>query len=295
MRLRLLVPLLATLALVFPTVAPAEDPPFVGWTKLLAGLGVVEDMTRTSDCAAGNVQCAERVIRVLTRHFEPLAESCHHDAVFVVAYLRTTQAVTRAVEDATFFGTPSFINREIAEFARLYFDAYDAWRRGDVAAVPGAWRIAFEAARNREMPAAGNLILGINAHIQRDLPFALYRLGLGDKADHDKVDEILNRIADDVVAEIARRFDPTVDDGDLPTTVDNMALFQVIPTWREIAWRHAELLASAATEAERAAVAERIEEYATSQALALKALNRYPPLVASSAERDAYCAAHHAG
>ena len=294
MRLRLLVPLVAMLALVSPTVAPAEDAPFVGWTALFPQVQSVEDMSRTSDCAAGNVQCADRVIRVLTRHFDPLAASCDHDAVFAVAYLRTTEEVRRAVEDPAFFGSPSFVNREIAEFARLYFDAYDAWRRGHADAVPGAWRVAFEAARNREVSASGNLLLGISAHIQRDLPFALHRLGLGSKADHDRVDEILNRIADDVVAEIARRFDPTIDDGELPTAIDNVALFQTIASWREVAWRHAELLASAATGEERAAVAQRIEEYATSQARAIKALSAYPPLSGGSGARDAYCAANHA-
>ena len=99
-----------------------------------------------------------------------------------------------------------------------------------------AWAIAFQAAADRSMPASGNLSLGINAHVQRDLPFALAAIGLvkpdgsSRKPDHDRVNEFLNRVTDDLYAEIARRFDPTIDDSDLPGTADDAALFQIIPT-----------------------------------------------------------------
>ncbi len=99
----------------------------------------------------------------------------------------------------------------------------------------------------------GNLLLGINAHVQRDLPFVLYSIGLvspegaSRKPDHDRVNQILNRVTDDIIAEVARRFDPTIDDANLPTTIDDFVLFQTIVGWREAAWRHAELLALAPT------------------------------------------------
>ena len=77
------------------------------------------------------------------------------------------------------------------------------------------------------MTAAGNLSLGINAHIQRDLPFVLAGIGLvkpdgsSRKPDHDRVNVFLNRVTDDLYAEIARRFDPTIDDADLPGAADS--------------------------------------------------------------------------
>ena len=141
----------------------------------------------------------------------------------------------------------------------------------------------------------GNLSLGINAHIQRDLPFALAGIGLvkpdgsSRKPDHDRVNEFLNRVTDDLYAEIARRFDPTIDDADLPGTADDFGVFQVIPTWREIAWRNAERLVNAATPAERAQVADSIEAYAASQAQLIRQADAYP-LWQDSSARDAYCA-----
>ena len=109
------------------------------------------------------------------------------------------------------------------------------------------------------------------------------------------MNQILNRVTDDVIAEVARRFDPSIDDTNAPTTLDDFVLFQAIVSWRETAWRHAELLAQASTPAARELVAKEIEGYAASQARAIRAATRYLPLSGGSAARDAYCATHWAG
>ena len=53
------------------------------------------------------------------------------------------------------------------------------------------------------------------------------------------MNQILNRVTDDVIAEVARRFDPTIDDANLPTTLGDLVLFQTVASWRETAWRNA--------------------------------------------------------
>ena len=108
------------------------------------------------------------------------------------------------------------------------------------------------------------------------------------------MNQILNRVTDDVIAEVARRFDPTIDDANLPTTLDDFVLFQSIASWRETAWRHAELLAQAPTPEARELVAQEIEDYAASQARAIRMATQYLPLSGGSAARDAYCATHWA-
>jgi hypothetical protein len=276
----------------------AEDPPYVGWTALLPGLTTEFDASSENDCTAGRTRCVDAVIREMQRRFDPLAQSCDHDSIFALAYLRTTEEYRRTIEDPTFFDDTAFVNHEDVVFARLYFDAFDAWHKGRFQDVPPAWAIAFQAAADRSMPASGNLSLGISAHVQRDLPFALAAIGLvkpdgsSRKPDHDRVNEFLNRVTDDLYAEIARRFDPTIDDGDLPGTADDAALFQIIPTWREIAWRNAERLASASSDEERAEVTAGIEAYAASQAETIRLASGYGPL-RNSAARDAYCSIHH--
>jgi Family of unknown function (DUF5995) len=292
---------LILLALALPASAVAEDPPFVGWSALLPGLSVPYDETSADDCVAGRVQCVDKVVRQMTKRFQPLASSCDHDAIFALTYLRVTEEYRRTVETPTFFDDTSFVNHEDVVFAGYYFAAHDAWTAGRVREVAPAWRVAFDAARDRAVSANGNLLLGINAHVQRDLPFVIYSIGLvtpdgsSRKPDHDRVNQILNRVTDDLIAEIARRFDPTIDDGNLPTTLDDLVLFQAIVSWRETAWRNAERLALAPTAEARERVAQEIEAYAAAQARAIRTATQYPPLLGGRAARDAYCAAHWAG
>jgi hypothetical protein len=290
--------LLAAALLLAPGGARAEDPPYLGWTELLPSLTEEFVPSSENDCTAGRTRCVDAVIREMRHRFDPLAASCDHDSIFALAYLRTTEEYRRTIEDPTFFEDTAFVNHEDAVFARYYFDAFDAWRAGRHEGVPPAWATAFRAAAEHAMPASGNLSLGINAHVQRDLPFVLAGIGLvkpdgtSRKPDHDRVNEFLNRVTDDLYAEIARRFDPTIDDGDLPGTADDAALFQILPAWREIAWRNAERLVAAPSAQARAQVAADIEAYAASQAQLLRAAFQYGPLGSSEA-RDAYCATHH--
>lgn len=300
MRLRWILPAVCAVLLLAPATAAAEDPPFLDWSSLLPGL--TDEYTPNSDnaCVSGRVQCVDATVREMTRRFDPLASSCNHNAIFSLLYLRTTEEYRRAVDDPHFFEDNAFVNHEDAVFAKYYFNAYDAYKNGDAAHVPGAWKIAFDAAKNHQVTAAGNMLLGVNAHVNRDLPYVLAAIGLvkpdgsSRKPDHDKVNQILNRVYDDAIAELAQRFDPTVDDSNIPvTTLDDMLLFQAIPAWRESAWRYAERLVSASSAAQRAQVSQEIEANATLQATLLKTSQRYLAPLQSSASRDAYCATHH--
>jgi hypothetical protein len=256
------------------------------------------DAESPDDCVAGRSQCVDRTIREMTRRVDRLADSCDHGAIFALTYLRVTEEYRRTIEEPFFDDTP-FVNYEDTLFAHYYFDAYDAWEDGRIAEVPPAWRIAFDVAAARRVSGTGDLLLGINAHVQRDLPLVLYSIGLirpdgtSRKADHDRVNIILNRVVEPVIAEIARRFDPTVDDTDLPTSVDEAALFQLLAAWREKAWRNAEALALAATPEARQVLVSQIENDAATEARAIVVSTAYPPLLGGNAARDAYCAIHH--
>ncbi len=286
------------LALGAPCAAVADDPPFVGWSALLPSLALPYDPASPDDCIAGRSQCVDKTIREMTRRLDPLASSCDHNAIFSLTYLRVTEEYRRTI-DEPFFDDTSFVNYEDTLFAHYYFAAYDSWAAGRTEDVPPAWRIAFNTAAQHTDSAVGDLFLGINAHVQRDLPLVLYSIGLvapdgtSRKPDHDRVDQILNRVTDDVIAEIARRFDPTIDDTNLPTSLDDATLFQTIVAWREKAWRNAEALAAAPTPGARDLVVAQIENDAASEARTIAAGAAYPPLLGGSASRDAYCAIHH--
>jgi hypothetical protein len=276
--------------------AAADDPLFLNWATALPATAAEYDPSSLDDCSSGKIQCVDKVIREMTRRFDGLAATCNHDAIFALAYLRTTEEYRRAAATPGFFSDHPFLNFEDAVFARYYFQAYDSWHAGNKAATPPAWQVALDAADKRAVNADTNALLGINAHIQRDLPFVLWEIGLvkpdgtSRKADHDKVNEFLNRVS--FYPEANARFDAS-----LPTDDGPAGGIHSIIAMRENAWRNAERLAAAEDDpVALALVKQSIEQTAHAAALAIKTSGSYGPLSqngASSAARDAYCAANH--
>jgi len=253
--------------------ASAEDPMFLGWTDYLSSFTTGYDPTSENDCTAGRTQCVDAVIREMERRYRPLVEECHHSSMFALTYLRTTQEYRASALTDGFFTDPQFINHQDVVFARYYFDAWDAYRRGDLAATPRAWQIAFAAADARKVNGTGDMLLGMAGHVNRDLPLVLAAIGLvkpdgsSRKPDHDKVNQFLNRVIEPLIDEAARRLDPTMDDAQVDgTTMDETAMLQLLVSWRERAWRNAEAIVNAPTEAERQQVIANIERQAAIEA-----------------------------
>ena len=139
----------------------------------LPGMAVASEYKFTSRkaCQHGKPKCVKFVIKEMQRRYKPLAKQCDPDAVFALNYLRTTEIFLQTLDEIGYNDLAAVV-REDALFAGYYFRADDAYHsgRGD---VPLAWKITFDAAQNRSVSGSGNLALGINAHIQRDLPFVL--------------------------------------------------------------------------------------------------------------------------
>lgn len=122
---------------------------------------------------------------------------------FHATYLRTTRAVAAELV-AGGFADQAWVERWDVVFADLYLDALDADRRG--IRPPGPWAAAFEAADTREdLLPIHHVLLGMNAHINYDLPQSLVTMidDFGDQAllerreaDHRHIDEVLVRRVD---------------------------------------------------------------------------------------------------
>jgi uncharacterized protein DUF5995 len=242
------------------------------------------DVSDKRACQEGRPHCPHFVIQEMERRFRRLARDCDHDAIFSLLYLRTTEKF-RETLNSIGYNDPASIVRQDALFADYYFRAYDAYHNGE-GFVPPAWQIAFAAAGQRRVTAAGNTLLGINAHVQRDLPFTLFDLDQRgfpvSHADHNLVNNFLAQVMVD--AEIAGRFDPTFDDNSDPA-----ALLQLLFAWRESAFNNYLRLRNAPTAEARAAVAAEIEGFAAAVATGIVQQTAYPP-GSDSSSRDAFCA-----
>jgi Family of unknown function (DUF5995) len=270
-----------------PAVAHATDP--APWTSLLPAAPGGRGPDEAAECPGGDPKCVQQVEAALTREVTDLR--CDHNAVFARAYLLITRDVAVASQTPGFFADPAYINHFDAAFAAEYGRQWDAYRAG--APTAPAWRIAFDAADGERVSGPGDLYLAINAHIGRDMPLILARVGLDAlrRADQNKVNDVLYAGMRPLLNELAANYDPSLG-FDLPGTVDDLALYQYIAALRERAWRLAEELAAAPSDPVRAAITARIEAEAASSAVALRTTFAYPPIGRPAALRDAYCAAH---
>jgi hypothetical protein len=127
---------------------------------------------------------------------------------FLGTYLRTTVAVRAALEDGR-FEDAGWVSAWDVDFAGLYLDALTAYRTAP-ATVPRPWRRAFDA--GPDLRPEAHVLLGMNAHINYDLPQSLIRMipatdfddadvvGLRHR-DHVRIDRVLaSRVAAEDVA-----------------------------------------------------------------------------------------------
>ena len=185
--------------------------------------------------------CLQKVIKEMTKRSNQLLAGCEHNAAFSLLYLRVTEALRDHISaDPALFKHADFITHQDNLFAGMYWRAYDRWKAGQRAGVPGAWLVALDAAGSKSMPALGDLYLGINAHVLADLPVLLYQLGLSDengdsrKPDHDAVNVVLRDIFEPSIHEIAQRLDPTMSMSD-PLAVDDRRRRRALPSARRLA------------------------------------------------------------
>lgn len=242
------------------------------------------DPSEEAGCRPGHVVCLTNLIREMERHYDDLG--CEHHAVFALLYLRTTEGIQDAVADG-FFDEPHLLAHEGYVFGRYYLDPFRAWQQGRDERVPEAWRIAFEAGEAKKVSVVGNMMLGINAHVNRDLPFVLAALGpessdgTSRKPDHDRVNDVLADTRPVAVPEIADDLDPSIYDA--PSSGNP------VPEWRERAWQNAQRLLAAETAAEREDIAGEIE--ATAAAIARGMVAAFPLDDDARTARDQYCTA----
>jgi hypothetical protein len=252
------------------------------------------DIAGSDDCSRGDQACIDAVVTEMQRRFVKLAAACDHRAAFALMYLRVTNGAQQP--DAVSFSDPAYLHRLDALFARLYFDAFDAYQAGRRTAP--AWRIAFDAARSGQTTGTGDMLLGMNAHISNDLPFAAVAAGLSKRkqTDFDTVNDLLSAVQGPMIREESRTLDPSVASATLPYLgVHGGELANVIAGWRTEAWQNARKLADAPTPAARALVAARIRAAAAQRAEVIRALASNRLLGSDPRRRDDYCRSARGG
>jgi hypothetical protein len=272
--------------------ATAAEPANVNWPTFLPAMPSSNAVQpgRVPNCRKPTMRCIDtevRRMRAAQRSF-----GCDHRGVFATTYLELTLQLRDTLRRRPhFFNDARYLYTEDALFADIYFNTVKRYQQGKP--VDPAWQIAFDIARNSDVNAAQDMLLGINAHVQNDMPFVLAALGQRTrsgatrKPDHDKMNEILDAAYNRVVDQIRDRYDPLMSTTNPPwTSGDDVAGMELVKQWREQVWRNAERLLAAKTPQDRQQVADQIHQYAAGWARSIANPIQVPGY---RTQRDAYC------
>lgn len=191
-------------------------------------------------------------------------------AVFLDCYRHMTDAVVERCAGGDFVDG-DWVLGLLDRFAEYYFVSIDGGP--DAVRVPEPWVIAHAAAVGNDASTLQLLLAGVNAHINYDLVLTLVDVlddewsradaGLRDarRADYDTINTVIAETADIVQDGVVERRAPWM--ALLDSSFgrwDERVVVRLLSRWRTQVWRHAEEMLSHADPAERARVADRIEQ-----------------------------------
>ncbi len=220
--------------------------------------------------AAAPLATIPEVVHEMARRWRKLQRARDWRAVFAKSYLRTTEQILAAAQAGGTFENSAWMVHLDCDFAGRYFTAIDCWEAGG--ACPEPWEIAFAATEAKRTLVLQDLLLGMNAHINYDLPYALDATippnldaaALAPYArDHVRMNVLLARTVK-IVGQATGEYDPAlilVDEGLGPP--GTVGVGQLISLWRARSWAHFLLLRRAGDRAEvDALIAQTARDYA---------------------------------
>src|SRR4051794_444887 len=232
----------AAFAIALP--ASASEPANIPWETYLPALPASSHIQPhgVPNCRKASIRCIDVELRRLRAQQKRFG--CDHRGVFATTYLELTRQLRDTLRQRRrFFNDSKYPYTEDALFANVYINTLNAYARGKP--IPPAWQIAFDTAKSSDVNAAQDMLLGINAHVQNDMPFVLAALGQRKrdgttrKPDHDKMNEILDAAYERVVRQIQDRFDPILATTNARWTfADDYAGLEMVKQWRENVWRN---------------------------------------------------------
>jgi hypothetical protein len=224
----------------------------------------------------------EELIDRMAALLEPMEAAGDKRRYFHATYLRTTIAVAGEIGRGG-FADAEWVERWDVVFAGLYLDALEADVAGRTTSRP--WAIAFGAPAG--LPPLRHVLLGMNAHVNYDLPQALVAVISDEQfddvsllarreADHRAIDEVLaSRVAAED-GELTRLSGPAPLLDRLLRPASRLGTQRFLREAREKVWANATVLSRARMHGPDAyaAVLAQLEELSTAKVTELQAPGR---------------------
>lgn len=242
-----------------PPIEPSRTaPPPAGPSSgeaALAELPLFEPSVIDPAASGARYRSIPAVIEAMEDDLARYEDADDHRAVFAGVYLMTTVALPRFFSEA-FFDDDEWVERVVIAFAGYYFDAVRAHERGEP--CPPAWQLALDVAASGDATVLEDALLGMNAHINSDLPVVLAQILEADgvwpdarallrrRRDHDRINDVLRLAIDDVQDRLSNhyaRFTGILDN--VLGRRDECLSARVISHYRTDVWHQAELMLGA--------------------------------------------------
>lgn len=164
---------------------------------------------------------------------------------FLIPFLHTYALVTRRViqadEKERIFSHSEALRKLDVCFAQLYFDPLEVFLRTGVA--PSPWKTYVEYCTTKHPRAFLATLLGINAHINGDLPVALALTQYQHKTEFDLVDRLLAEVVPELMHFLAAQFhDLQATGAKVFPKFTQQEFSHLILGWRHQAWENARLM-----------------------------------------------------
>jgi len=168
-------------------------------------------------------------------------------ALFASVYTLTTLRMAQSI-DAGDYSNTSWMRSYQTRFANYYREALHEYVLGHRSQVPNAWLKAFDAAQSGQSLIIQDILLGMNAHINFDLPFAIEAVKISPNTtsrylDHTRVNTVLAEVGDTITTALAGLYGTqyaALDQAMGP--LDELFLATGMATARQTAWNNAVLL-----------------------------------------------------
>lgn len=191
--------------------------------------------------------------------------------IFLRCYSMMSANMLTAIEEGR-FANPAWVTGLMLRFADYYFDALKLYDK-DPGQSSAVWQQVHNAAKLPETHVMQNLLLGVNAHINYDLPLALYdclhlewakldeRQQRLRQSDHETVNQIIGDTIDAVQDTVVEPLSPAMALVDqLMGRMDEWLLSQLITAWRHEVWNVAQRLLAASDESQHQIIRQEQEK-----------------------------------
>lgn len=222
--------------------------------------------------AARRPKNIEEALDAMREGVEFFHETRDRRAIFLQLYYMMTLEVYRAMHGCDAYkGSRTFLDRDwiyrlSGLFSSLYFASLNA------PASDRAWHAAHAVAKQPGSSVVQNALLGINAHINFDLPRAIaenldpaelpdYKVMQKRKFDHDQVNDLLVRTVNPVQKVLAKNYEPGIAVVDFAMgRLDERACAWLLRTYRQQVWWNALAFAAAPEGEEQQIVRQKLEQ-----------------------------------